>query len=120
MYWRRIPVSSIPIDDLGQFEVWLKGQWQIKEDLLEGYARNGRFPADDGHDSDGEPALNGNPGSKVSQGAGYIETKVKLANTYEIGQIFVVLAAFVLIINVLVKVYNMAHYGILSGLRIRP
>ena len=115
MYWRRIPVSSIPIDDFSQFEAWLKGQWQIKENLLEGYVRNGRFPADDGHDSEGEPTLNGNPGSQVSKGAGFIETKVKLANTYEIGQIFVVLAAFALVVNVLAKIYNMVRYGTLSG-----
>ena len=111
MFWRRIPVSSIPSDDLKAFEVWLKGQWQVKEDLLEGYARNGRFPADDGHDSEGELAVDGGSGSKVTKGAGFIETKVKLAHTYEIGQIFVVLATFALVFNVLAKAYNMAYYG---------
>lgn len=88
MYWRRIPVSSIPFDDLKVFEIWLRDQWQIKEDLLEGYARNGRFPADDGQNFES---------SKVVKGAGFVETKVKLAHTYEIGQIFVVLGAFALI-----------------------
>lgn len=105
MYWRRIHVSTIPIDDLSQFEAWLKDQWQIKEDLLEGYARNGRFPADDGRDSDGSM------GAKVLKGAGFIETKVKLDNTYEVGQIFVVFAALALIVNILVKLYNMVRYG---------
>ena len=115
MFWRRIPVSSIPVDDLKAFEVWLKDQWQIKEDLLEGYVQNGRFPADDGHDSEGEPAINGRPGSKMIKGAGFIETKVKLAHTYEIGQIFVVLAAFAAVFNVLAQIYNLAVYGSLRG-----
>ncbi len=115
MFWRRVSVSSIPIDNLKEFEAWLKHQWEIKEDLLEGYVRNGRFPADDGHDSEGEPAINGRPGSKVVQGAGFIETKVKLAHTYEIGQIFVVLAAFAAVFNVLAKVYNLVFYGSLGG-----
>lgn len=115
MYWRRIPISTIPIDDIKEFEIWLNHQWQIKEDLLEVYARNGRFPADEGQDSEREPLPNDDLGSKVAQGAGFIETKVKLANTYEIGQIFVVLAAFALVVNVLVKVYNMARFGSLNG-----
>ena len=115
MYWRRIPASSIPIDDFKAFEAWLKGQWQIKEDLLEGYARNGRFPADDGHDSEGESALISDSGSRIIKGAGFIETKVKLANVYEIGQIFVVLAAFALVVNILVKIFNLARYGSLHG-----
>ena len=59
MFWRRIPVSDIPVDDLKAFEAWLKGQWQIKEDLLEGFVQNGRFPADEGQDSEGIPAING-------------------------------------------------------------
>ena len=115
MYWRRIAVSSIPIDDSKQFDLWLRRQWQEKEELLEYFAQNGRFPADDGHDSEGEPAVNGNPGAQVLKGAGFIETEVKLTRWYEVGQIFVVLAAFALIFNVLAKLWNIFLYGNLAG-----
>lgn len=114
MYWRRVAVSSIPIDDPQKFELWLRDQWQIKENLLEYFTRNGRFPADDGHDSEGEPAVNGAPGSKVLKGAGFIETEVKLAHWYEIGQIFVALAAYALVFNILAKIWNLVLYGSLA------
>ena len=115
MYWRRFAVSSIPTDDPKQFETWLLDQWRIKDALLEQYIQNGRFPADDGHDSDGEPAINGHPGAKVLKGAGFIETEVKLAHWYEIGQIFVVLAAFALVFNIGAKVWNLGFHGSLAG-----
>ena len=63
-----------------------------------------------GHDSEGEPAINGSSGSKVLKGAGFIETKVKLAHTYEIGQIFVVFAAFLLVLNLFWKLYTMGQH----------
>ena len=77
--------------------------------MLEQYVQNGRFPADDGHDSDGEP------GVKVLKGAGFIEIEVKLAHWYEIGQIFVVLATFALIFNIGAKLWNFIFYGNLIG-----
>ncbi len=115
MYWRRIAVSTIPIDDSQKFDLWLRNQWQEKEDLLEYFAQNGRFPADDGHDSEGEPAINGSPGAQVLKGAGFIETEVKLTHWYEVGQIFVVLATFAFVFNVLAKLWNMVLYGNLAG-----
>ena len=108
-------MSSIPINDAQKFELWLRNQWQEKEELLECFAQSGRFPADDGHDSEGEPAINGNPGAQVLKGAGYIETEVKLTHWYEAGQIFVVLAAFALVSNVLAKLWNIVLYGYLAG-----
>ncbi len=115
MYWRRIAVSSIPVNDPHEFDLWLRNQWQEKDDLLEYFAQNGRFPADDGHDSEGEPAINGNSDVQVLKGAGFIETEVKLTHWYEAGQIFVVLAAFALVFNVLAKLWNMVFYGSLAG-----
>ena len=114
MYWRRIAVSSIPIDDALKFDLWLRNQWQEKEELLEYFAQNGRFPADDGCDS-GEPAINGNSGAQIRKGAGFIETEVKLTHWYEVGQIFVALAAFALVFNVLAKLWNLIIYGSLVG-----
>ena len=108
-------MSSIPFNDPRKFEIWLRNQWQEKERLLEYFAQNGRFPADDGHDSEGEPAINRNSGTQVLKGAGFIETEVKLAHWYEVGQIFIVLAAFALVFNVLAKLWNMVLYGSLAG-----
>ena len=115
MYWRRFSTASIPINDLAKFDTWLRERWLEKDALLEGYVRNGRFPADDGHDSEGEPAINGSLGGKVAQGAGFIETTVRLARWYEIGHIFAVLASFALTANILAKLWNLALYGSMAG-----
>ena len=115
MYWRRFRVSSIPTDDSKTFELWLKSRWLEKEDLLEQYAQNGRFPASQGHGSEGEPPVNHAQGAKVSEGTGYIETEVRLVHWYEVGQIFVVLAAIALLANVLAKIWNLAFYHNLYG-----
>lgn len=115
MYWRRFAVSSIPIDDPKEFDAWLVNEWRTKDALLEQYVQNGRFPADEGHDSEGEPALDGKSGTKMLKGAGFIETEVKLAHWYEVGQIFVVLAAFGLVLNIGAKMWNLVLYDSLKG-----
>lgn len=115
MYWRRFAVSTLPINHPQKFEAWLVEQWRIKDALLEQYVQNGRFPADEGHGSEKELAINGNTATKVPMGAGFIETEVKLAHWYEIGQIFVVLAALALLFNIGAKLWNLVHYGTLIG-----
>lgn len=107
-------MSSIPLDDPKAFEAWVKSRWDEKELLLEHYTRNGRFPADEGHDSNGQLA-NGVAGGKVLKGAGYIETEVKLAHWFEVGQIFVVLASIVLLTNILSKIWNLVDHGRFGG-----
>lgn len=109
MYWRRFPVSSIPLPKSSEpsseeseiFGNWLLARWKEKEVLLEQYARNGRFPADDGIDSDSKS------GEGMIKGAGFIETEVKLAYLYEILNIFSVLGAFVAVATVLMKAWNL-------------
>lgn len=115
MYWRRFAVSSIPVDDAHEFELWVRQRWLEKEQLLEQYTRDGRFPADDGSDSESEQAWNGIDGSKVTRGAGFIETEVKLRRWYEVGWIFVALVVFALIANILAKMWNLAVHGTLIG-----
>lgn len=115
MYWRRFAVSTIPLDDVQRFELWLRQRWLEKESLLEGYVQTGRFPGDEGYDIDDKPVINGNSNSKNIHGAGIIETEVKLGHWYEIVQIFVVLLTFALVANVLVKVWNLFNYGTLVG-----
>ncbi|KAL8827550.1 MAG: hypothetical protein Q9191_003117 [Dirinaria sp. TL-2023a] len=115
MYWRRFATSSIPTSDPAEFELWLRQRWLEKDALLEDYVRNGRFPADEGHDPDGEPVINGSSGAKVAQGAGFIETSVRLARWYEIGHIFAILASFALTANIMAKLWNLVFYGSLVG-----
>ncbi|KAI4251663.1 MAG: hypothetical protein L6R42_008293 [Xanthoria sp. 1 TBL-2021] len=69
------------------FSDWLLARWKEKEMLLEGYAQNGRFPADEGHHSEGGPVVG------TTKGAGFIEAEVKLTHWFEILQIFSVLGA---------------------------
>ncbi len=115
MYWRRFPTSSIPVNDPAEFELWLRDRWWEKDALMEGYVKNGRFPADEGHNSEGKPARAGSSAPEVMKGAGYIETTVRVARWYEIGHIFSILASFALIANVLAKLWNLVFYGSLGG-----
>ncbi|KAI4138382.1 MAG: hypothetical protein LQ341_004694 [Variospora aurantia] len=110
MYWRRFPVSSIPLpkssDPLPQeaaaFNNWLHARWQEKEALVEQFARNGRFPADDGHESEGAAGVG------MRKGAGFIETQVELAEWYEISQIFSVLGASAAVVLALSRLWSLA------------
>ena len=103
-------MSSIPIHDASRFDAWLTERWREKDTLLEGYMQNGRFPADEGHDSDGEPGQ-----LKVAKGAGFIETSVQLGHFYELGSIFVVLSVLALIANIGAKTWNLFNYGNMAG-----
>ena len=96
MHWRRFAVADIPLDNLEEFQAWVDARWQEKERLLEQYFQTGLFPAD-------EASLPATGKSK----AGYIDTEVKLRNWYEVGQLFVVPAALVLVANVVSKLLAM-------------
>ncbi len=83
-------MSSIPVDDKVAFEKWLMDTWRVKDEILDYYAKNGRFPAE-------ESAVVNQKGSKEpteksSITDGFLETEVKLETPVEIGQIFVPVA----------------------------
>ena len=44
MHWRRFAISQIPLDDTKAFEDWLLRRWIEKDQLVEHYLRNGKFP----------------------------------------------------------------------------
>ena len=106
MHWRRIALSSIPLPsnpnsepssaESEAFASWLLSQWRIKEDLIEHYALNGRFPAD--------------------QETGFVETQVKLRSIWEVGHIFGATAIITLISIVLVALWNLVRWGDVWGL----
>ena len=92
-------MSTIPTEDPKAFEKWAMNTWKTKDDLLEHFAKNGRFPADPSAvvevkgpavDADGAQ-MTRIPGSGTKNG--YLETEVRLQNNWEVGQIFVVPAA---------------------------
>lgn len=92
MYWRRFPVSSIPLHDPHKFEYWLRARWTEKDRLIEHYYRNGRFPADTGVSQGSD--------SNTRRGAGYIETEIKPTHWYEFLQIFAPIGLFALVLYV--------------------
>jgi hypothetical protein len=113
MYWRRFAVSTIPVGDRKEFEAWIMKRWLEKEDLLEHFALNGQFPANEGFED--QPVAAADATSEVPKDFGFIETEVKLGHWYEVGQIFVVTAAWALIANIGAKLCNFAVHGSFTG-----
>lgn len=90
MYWRRFKTSTIPLDDINKFDIWLRARWAEKDALMEQYMRTGCFPADEG--------VSQTPEGETRRGAGYIETHVKPYKWYEILQVFAPIATFVMVL----------------------
>jgi len=93
MYWRRFEVSKLPLQSLPEFEAWLSARWKEKDELLEQFKQTGRFPPSENDLAEG-----------AKEQPGYIETEITLDHWYEIGQIFVVIASFALVIDVATKI----------------
>jgi len=94
MHWRKFPVKDIPLDDAEKFDVWLRERWYEKDALMEEFLVNGRFP-----------------GTPVDSEEDFIETEVKLSHWWEVGNIFVVLAALGLIINLIGRAWGVIGLG---------
>lgn len=112
MHWRRFAISSIPISDPVEFELWIRQRWAEKDDLLEYYMQNGRFPEDNdttnGRSMESEEQVDvkqrirvggmertmSTTGGSSTTGkwGGPIETEVKLKAWWEVLDIFVVLS----------------------------
>ena len=102
MYWRRFAIKDMPLDSAEKFELWLRERWYEKDSFIEHFLTTGRFPA-------AKEATNGVSAEKGNDE--FIETEVKLNHILEVGNIFVVLAAFALVANILAKVWNVVIYG---------
>ena len=102
MYWRRFAVSSIPVDDPKAFDDWVLQRWREKDYLLEHYAQHGRFPPS----AENLNAASGKSNGPASNGSGYLVTEVKLAHWVEVGTIFIMLPAFGLVANVILKLWR--------------
>ena len=96
MHWRRFRIADIPIDDDKAFGDWVLARWREKDDLLQYFVENQRFPADEGV----TPNVNG---GQPLKGAGWIETEVRPSHWFEWVKVFVPAAALALVVNVIVK-----------------
>ena len=90
MYWRRFPVSTIPVNDEKAFEHWLRARWNEKDILLNGFLRTGRFPADIGAHKTKD--------GKIVRGSGHIESEIKAVRWYEFLQVFAPVGAIAMIL----------------------
>jgi lysocardiolipin and lysophospholipid acyltransferase len=108
MHWRRFAVGDIPIADPAEFELWLRERWLEKDDLMEYYMENGRFPEDDEFKDNGFTAEVTDAHQRVKVGGqertvrtiggtnedgkweGPVETEVKVARWWEVLDIFTV------------------------------
>ena len=102
MYWRRFAVNDMPLDDHDKFELWLRERWHEKDRLLEHFVEHGSFPSD-------KSAVNGASNGATTDDV--VETEVKLGHWYEVFNIFIMLATFALIANMLARVWNKALWG---------
>ena len=92
IYWRRFPISSIPLQDHDLFGKWLAARWREKDYLLEMWHRKGQFPADTG----AEKLANG----VIRRGCGHIESQVRPSQWYEFLQIFAPMGVLALVLSV--------------------
>ena len=90
MYWRRFLISSIPLDDPKQFELWLRERWREKDKFIEDYYRTGRLPADEGVSKDEK--------GQLIRGAGHIEAQIRPKYWYEFLQVFAPIGLFALVL----------------------
>lgn len=98
LHFRRFAISSIPLDDEKEFADWLLARWREKDELLQYFVENNRFPADDG--------VSKTEDGKEIKGAGHIETGVRPVHALEWFQILVPGAALLLVVNVLIKMFG--------------
>ena len=108
MHFRRFRIKDIPVHDTVQFDLWLRQRWVEKDDLVEYYNQNGRFPEDkapsggrltDGDGSGGMKRRSAKEGMSSglhkqefkSIGA-TVETEVKLQSIWEVLDIYSTLA----------------------------
>ncbi|KAK3896780.1 hypothetical protein C8A05DRAFT_39670 [Staphylotrichum tortipilum] len=92
-YWRRFRVADIPLADQEEFDLWLRDRWYEKDALLEQYITTGRFPP--------------SPADALTKGQeSFLETEVRTRHWWEFAQIFTVVGAFALVVNLLLKTWT--------------
>lgn len=96
MHWRRYRVADLPLDDHDKMFQWLMKIWREKDELMEAFQRDGRFPGD-------VSAVEIEGGPKDEFKTPYISTQVESRYTLEFAQIFAPLFAAGLLGRALVQ-----------------
>jgi hypothetical protein len=102
MYWRRFALSSMPLHNKEEFDLWLRARWVEKDELMEHYLVHDRFP--------GTKSVKSGGGETNEEGE-FIEAYVQLTHWYEVFNIFVVLAAAGLVGNLMASAWNVMFNG---------
>jgi lysocardiolipin and lysophospholipid acyltransferase len=108
MHFRRFRIDDIPLHDEKIFSDWVLARWREKDDLLQYFVENNRFPADEG-------VTPSTKDGNAIKGAGWIETEVRPVKWGEWIQVFIPTAALGLVLNVVMKLLNI----VLKVLRVR-
>ncbi|KAK3717261.1 hypothetical protein LTR37_005970 [Vermiconidia calcicola] len=91
MHWRRFRIKDLPIDDNEAFAEWTMARWREKDDLIEAFMKNGKFPADPE-----AVEIEGAPTEKEWKTA-YINTEVRPRSPVEFLSMFVPVLAALLV-----------------------
>ena len=102
MYWRRFAVKDIPLKSQPEFEVWLRDRWHEKDKLMEHYLVTGSFPGN-------SPAIKTNGANGLTKEE-FVKSEPRLAFWWEVGYIYLPLATYVLLLNLVWKFWLMAAY----------
>ena len=106
MHWRRFRIADMPLHDEKEFSDWVLKRWREKDDLIQYFVENNRFPADEGVS---------NVGGVEVKGAGIIETEVRPVKWGEWVQVYIPTGALALVANVVLKMVDI----MLKVLRVR-
>lgn len=77
MHWRRFAIKDIPYDDKDAMHEWVMQRWREKDEMIDAFLRDGKFPADVQAVS-----IEGAPQEKAFRSA-YINTEVKPRSPWE-------------------------------------
>ena len=101
MHWRRFRIKDIPMDDADKMHEWTMQRWREKDDLIEAFLQNGRFPADiEAVEIEGAKSKEG------AEMSAYIDTEVRPRRIGEFLSMFVPVLASALVGWVLVKLID--------------
>jgi len=100
MHWRRYKISELPVQDHDKMHDWLLQRWREKDDLLEAFNKDGKFPADAR-----AVQIEGGPQEKEWK-TPYINTEVKPRSPLEFLSMFVPVTAAALVGRVMVQLLD--------------
>lgn len=99
MYWRRYRVADLPLNDNAAMFDWLMARWREKDDLMEAFMRDGKFPGD-------TAAVDIEGGPQDEFKTPYISSQVENRQPFEVLQLLVPVVTLTLIARGLVQLID--------------